>query len=395
MGVGRGTRQVFLGHRQSELGFLDWPLPSQPRRSAKRPPKVGAARRAAPRFRRKAPSLRDKGGCAAKVGRLGDPSLPGIFRQALTHQPRKSANRSPKVGAARRAAPRFRREAPSLRDKGGCAAKVGRLGDPSLPGIFSIGADAPTASSQPSSFWILFQPGFSRVLLHECRPQVLAARSSALGGYSRSRVFYDLLRQGSEFDAFRLARNRSRNQRLDPASRELADLVGPCGHHHAGSCALGSWISARSKCGQKHLRLETMDGSCTSIRLAAGFFRAPATRRGKFPRENPVCSRKSGSCGIDRRLEGLAMDDFAGRVRGRRGRLRRKSRTARRSIPTLDFSTGADAPTARKRESFPKGRGGSPSGPKIQAQSAVSARQGRLRRKSRTARRSIPTWDFR
>jgi hypothetical protein len=33
-------------------------------------------------------------------------------------------------------------------------------------------------------------------------------------------------------------------------------------------------------------------------------------------------------------LEGLAMDDFAGRVGGRRGRLRRKSRTARRPIPT-------------------------------------------------------------
>ena len=192
------------------------------------------------------------------------------------------------------------------------------------------------------------------MLFHECRPQVLAARSSALGGYSRSRVFYDLLREGSEFDAFRLARNRSRNQRLDPASRELAGLVGPCGHHHAGSCALGSWISARGRCRQKHPRLETMDGACTSIRLAAGFFRAPATRRGKFPRENAVCSRKSSSCGIDRRLEGLAMDDFAGRVGGSRGRLRRKSRTARRSIPTQDFSTGADAPTARKRESFPK-----------------------------------------
>ena len=86
MGVGRGTRQVFLGNRQSELGFLDWPLPSQPRGSANRPARVGAARRAAPRFRRKAPSLRDEGGCAAKVGRLGDPSLPRIFRQALTHR---------------------------------------------------------------------------------------------------------------------------------------------------------------------------------------------------------------------------------------------------------------------------------------------------------------------
>ena len=48
------------------------------------------------------------------------------------------------------------------------------------------------------------------------------------------------------------------------------------------------------------------------------------------------------------------MDDFAGRVGGTRGRLRRKSGTARRSIPTQDFSTGADAPTPQKCESFPK-----------------------------------------
>lgn len=223
MGVGRGTRQIFF--RASAIRTRIFGLAT--------PQPTARKREASPK------------------GRGGSPSGPKIQARSAV---------SARQGRLR------------------CKSRTARRSIPTWD--FSTGADAPTVSSQPSSFWILFQPGFSRVLFHECRPQVLAARSSALGGCSRICVFYDLLRQGSEFDAFRLARNRSRNQRLDPASRELADLVGPCGHHHAGSCALGSWISARSKCGHKHPRLETMDGACTSIRLAAGFFRAPATRRG-------------------------------------------------------------------------------------------------------------------
>jgi hypothetical protein len=55
----------------------------------------------------------------SRTARLSIPTWD--FRKALTRQSRGNAYRSPKVGAARRAAPRFRREAPSLRDKGAAA----------------------------------------------------------------------------------------------------------------------------------------------------------------------------------------------------------------------------------------------------------------------------------
>jgi hypothetical protein len=141
--------------------------------------------------------------------------------------------------------------------------------------------------------------------------------------------------------------------------------------------------------------LETMDRENADHRLAAGFFRAPLAQRGGFSRENPVCSRKSRSRRIGRRLAGLAVCHFAGSVAGDGGGFAAGVGPLGEASLPFGFDGRCRAEWAlgvlRRSKLLGSARR---SGPKLQARSAVSGRWGRLRRGSGTPRRGVPTISF-
>jgi hypothetical protein len=114
----------------------------------------------------------------------------------------------------------------------------------------------------------------------------------------------------------------------------------------------------------------------------------------RLPSKNPPASGRKTINQPARARAGAPEGGHAPRDQSKR-RLRRKSRTTRRSSLQQFFERPSRAPRALGAPIVPNGRVGSPQRTQTSGAKRRSAGQRRPSRKSRTARRSIPTISFR